>query len=318
MQMRVTAILLVVSSTSAGCGDDDGSGTDGGVRVDSGRVPDASRPRDSGAPRDGGGDDSSVPDAGGVDGGFDAGGIDGGSDAGLPDAGFDGGPPPDAGEPPDAGDVMYTFASPLQVDLSSIFTVNTVASSAPTGGSFPPLSSMDGSGYVYFTRNFGSTAGDAAGGMPDDGLFAATLEHPTIQLAFSDSSVADNSIILNAPGGPTSTTFPVVATSFATVQLYFTSTEGSAATEVTLTYTDGTTSRTTFTVPDWFTPGAAAAPVFVVASGFSRYSGDFDFSHGASFYGATIAADPAKTLTSVTLAVTSGGRLAFYGATAYR
>jgi hypothetical protein len=319
MKMQSCFILLGLLGA---CGDDS-TGVDGGVTRDSGRPIDAGGPRDAATPRDSGRDSAVQSDAAMADAGIDAGRLDGGTDAGIADAGFDGGsdagPPPDAGAPPDAASLMYTFASPLQVDLSSIFTVDTVAITAAAGRTFPPLSTMDGSGYVYFTRSAGATAGDAAGGLPDDGFFASNADHPDVQLAFNDTSTAPNSIILHEPGGPTSVTFPIVAVPFATVQLYLTSTEGSAPTEVTLSYGDGTSSTTTFTVPDWFASFTAAAPVFVVTSGLSRYSaGGFDFSHGAALFGVRLTADPTKTLMSVTVSVSSGGRLALYGATAYR
>jgi hypothetical protein len=143
-----------------------------------------------------------------------------------------------------------------------------------------------------------------------------------VQLAFNDSDASGkpNSFILNRPSDKLLTvTFPVVMTSFSTVQVYGTSTEGSSSLTVTLTYTDNSTDVTSFTVPDWFQSWAASSPVFVVQSGISRFSsaGD-DYSNGAALYGATVPANDAKTLASVTVTTAGGnGRFVLYGATAY-
>jgi hypothetical protein len=177
---------------------------------------------------------------------------------------------------------------------------------------------MDGSGYDFLTASVGAAAGDEAGGVPDDGFYASNADHPDVQLAFNDTSVAANSIILNEPSGPTEVTFPIVPARFTTVQLYLTSTEGSSPVQVTLAYDDGSMSSTIFTVPDWFSPWTATAPVFVVQDGLSRFStSGVDYSDSAALFGATVSPNPAKTLTSVTVSATSGGRLALYGATAY-
>jgi hypothetical protein len=72
-------------------------------------------------------------------------------------------------------------------------------------------------------------------------------------------------------------------------------------------------------VPDWFQSFNAAAPVFVVQSGLSRFSVDGDdYSESGALYGAAVVVNAAKALATVTVATTAtGGRLVIYGATAY-
>jgi hypothetical protein len=195
-----------------------------------------------------------------------------------------------------------------------------VANSTADGQSYPPLVPMDGSGYDYFTEAVAESDFDGGAGLPNDGFYASTSDHPDVHLAFSDSSVGPNTLILNSPStNILKVTFPVAAASYSTVQIYGTSTEGMSNLQVTLDYSDSSTDVTSFTVPDWFQSNTAAAPVFVVQDSLSRFSsGGDDYSTGAALYGATAVANPAKTLASVTV-TTSGttARFVLFGATAY-
>jgi hypothetical protein len=155
------------------------------------------------------------------------------------------------------------------------------------------------------------------GGLPDNGLFAADSNHPNVQMAFNDTSVAPNSALL---GGsyPSSVTFPIGPTSFSSLQLYLTSTEGASNTEVWLQYTDCTTDSINVTVPDWYN-GLANAPLYLVQGNLSRFSSaGSDGSYSYWLYGVNVAVNPAKILKSVSVAnYSSGSRLVLYGATAY-
>jgi hypothetical protein len=222
----------------------------------------------------------------------------------------------------DGGSPVYTSTNPLQVDLSCIFNADTVASSSASGQSYPPLLSMDGSGYDYMSETVAAANGDTNAGLPDDGFYAAGSGHPDVQLAFRDTSVGPNSVLMNAPGTNVLTvTFPLVVTSYSTVQLYATSTEGSSSVTVTLNYGDSSTAVTSVIVPDWGQSSTAAAPVFVMQSDLSRFSMTHptDFGDDFALYGVTTVANPAKTLVSVTVAVAGGSshRFILYGATAY-
>lgn len=213
---------------------------------------------------------------------------------------------------PDAS-VHFTFASPAQIDLSSVLVHDTVASSVAGGSSFPPLTSMDGSHFVMMTATFGGSFG----GLPDDGRYPADANHPAAQLAWRDSSFAPNSVILNAPTlGLTEVTFPVVPTQYTHLQLYFVSTEGASAVQVDLHYADGTATAS-FTAPDWF--NTPSAPVFRVQGNLGRWDGSMRSRNGsgAQLMGTDITIDGARTLATVTVRATGPGWLVLYGATAY-
>ena len=231
-------------------------------------------------------------------------------------------PPPDLAGPPDMTPPSgYSSSNPIQVPLGSIFNVDTVANSATNGQSYPPLVSMDGSGYDFLTESVAEANFDDGAGLPSDGYFPSDADHPNAQLAFNDSGTGPNSVILNAPPSPVlSVTFPLTATPLGALQLYLTSTEGQSSVTVTLNYSDGSSTPASFTVPDWFNSSQAVSPVFVVQSGLSRFSmlGGDDFREGAALYGASVVVNSAKALASVTVGTTaSGGRLVLYGATAY-
>ena len=263
-----------------------------------------------------------TPDAG-RDGGSDAG-HDGGSDGGH-DAGSDGGhdafvTPPDMGH--DAAVdayAMFTFDDPLQIDMSGVFTVETVAGTVVS--TFPPLSAIDGSGYVYVTASFASANFDDGAGLPDDGHYDANADHPPIQLAFRDASAVLDSIVLNDPSaGLTAVDIDVVpAATFQYLYFYLTSTEGASTPTITLRYSDGTSSSTTPTVPDWFQPIDASAPVFVVQQGLSRYSASgYERADMPALYGVAIATDSTRVLQQVHVDDAVGtARLTIYGANAY-
>jgi hypothetical protein len=182
---------------------------------------------------------------------------------------------------------------------------------------------MDGSGYDYMTEAVAEANGDDNAGVPNNGFYAADADHPDVQLAFSDTSVGPVSFLMNAPSPNDllTVTFPIVVTSYSTVQIYGTSTEGASNITVTLNYGDSSTDVTSFTVPDWAQSFAAAAPVFVMQSDLSRFSSSVptDFSDDFALYGATAQANPAKTLVSVTVTTAGGNdhRFVLYGATAY-
>lgn len=302
---------FVISALAAACSLSDGAvdvvGLDGGsTLVDSG---------------------STVGDDGGTTSPDDAGGTvgtDGGQD--LPDAGA--GPSKDGGvTPPDAGLPVYTFATPLAIDLSGVYNVDAVASGATNGDQFPPLVPVDGSGYCFLTRSYGAApahGGDTTAGLPDNGQFAADgTNHPKVTFAWRDNNAVKDAVLLNVP--PTSPftanaiTFNVPAAILSKLQLYFTSTEGSQNASIRLTYSDSTAAVTTVNVPDWSssTPGAG---VFVLASGLGRHSATEPVNHGSSYalFGTNVVIDPTRTLASVTVQAGSGNsRLVLFGATAY-
>jgi hypothetical protein len=301
-RLVVCGLTLVPASASviASCGGQLYSGAEVGIGdgsvegaygQDGGDSADAAATRDSGS--DGG---YSIVDASA----YDATMVDSGTDASL-----------------DASP-LYTFANPLQVDLSTFFNIDSVANTTDAGQSFPPLTEMDNSGNTFFTASAGTVIDDSSGGLPDNGWFASNTDHPDVQLAFSNASNALNSVLLNSEGpGPASVTFPVTATHYSVIQIYCASAGGTSGVSITLNYSDSSSDTASATIPNWFSPNPAFLNVFVLQDSLSRFSAaGFDSSDGYTLAGASASANSAKTLTSVTV----GGalsRLVLYGATAY-
>jgi hypothetical protein len=207
--------------------------------------------------------------------------------------------------------------------VSSILTIDTVGTTGTGGLTRLPtgaLTSMDGSGYDFYTTAVATTQG-ILGGLPANGQFAASdPQNPFIQLHLNDPSTAANSLLLNgpSPNDGQSFTFTVPAFGYSQVQLYGTSTEGASSLDVTLTYADASMDTTSVSVPDWGT-NAGSGPVFVLAGNLGRLgSGTFEKSYAFALYGANLYPDVARSLVSVTVTHSgTSGRYVFYGATAW-
>ena len=302
-----TVLAQDSGSPPPGMGDDAGS--------DSEPPFDSDGATDSGSPitgEDSGTEDSGVQDSGG---GTDANGPDAsGTDASSPDA-----TAVDAGGD---GATSPSFNNPIQISVSSILTIDTVATSGTGGATVLPtgaLTSMDGLGYDFYTATV-ATDNAVSGGLPANGLFAASgTQNPVVQLHFDDPSTAANSLLLNgpSPNNAEAFSFSVPAFAYAGLQIYGTSTEGTSTLSVTLTYSDTTTGSTSFTIPDWGT-NAASGAVFVLAGDLGRLgSGTYEQSYAFALYGANLSPDGTKSLVSVAITHTGTGRFVFYGATGW-
>jgi hypothetical protein len=298
-------------------GDDSGADSESPVESDSGV--------DSESPTNG--DDSGTEDSGLQDsgGGTDASGTDAGvPDASTPDASGTDASSPDATAFDAGGDgaTSPSFNNPIQISVSSILTIDTVATTGTGGTVVLPagaLTSMDGSGYDYYTTTV-ATAHAVSGGLPANGLFAANgTQNPVVQLSFTDPSTAANSLLLNgpAPNNAETFTFTVPAFAYTGLQIYGTSTEGTSTLAVTLTYSDSSTGSTSVTIPDWGT-NAASGAVFVLAGSLGRLgSGTYEQNYTFALYGANLSPDSTKTLASVEVAHSGTGRYVFFGATGW-
>lgn len=277
------------ASDDTGTGDDTGTSDDAGG-ADTGTV-DATSPVDAGtpdAPRD---DDTGVSE----------------------DSGYsDGNAPP------------LSFTNPLQVDVSSILTVDTIGTTGTNGTTINSqggaLTSMDGSGYDLYTAAVAS-ANFVSGGFPSNGLFPTNgTQHPVVQLHVADPSTAPNSVLLDgpSPNNATSLTFAVPPNQYTQLQIYATSTEGSSSLTITLTYADTTTGTVTLTVPDWGQAASATGAVFALSSSLGRIgTGQYDTNDTFAIYGANLGPDSTRSLVNVSVKTAGSGRLVFYGATGW-
>ena len=306
-------------------------------------TPDTSMPVDTGTPDtgtpetgtpDAGTDTGTTTEAGTGDGGSDAGvdsgtgndsgsGDDGGDDGGT-DAGNDSGT--DSGSGDDGGtdaatdaNTPYTFASPLQVDVSSIFNADTVATTT-TGGT--ALTAMDGSnnGSDFPTVSKVNTLVDSGGsGLPDNAFFPSSGSSvPNVQLAWSNSSNVLNSVVVSGTAGM-KFTFDLPPAQYDQVQVYATGGNGGSTMNVTLHYTSGADGTASPSVPDWCT-GSTGAGEYKVASVDRVVNGTgFNNAFLCSIYAINLNPDKTRSLSSVTFSDSGNSNeyLVFYGATAW-
>ena len=213
---------------------------------------------------------------------------------------------------------------PFKSILSSVLTVDTVASTATGGTTLVPsgaLTSMDASGYDVYTAALAS-ANSVSGGLPSNGYFGANgTQSPAVQLHFSDNSAAPNSVVLNrpAPNDALSLQFAVPPAYYTRLQIYGTLTNGDSTVSITLTYSDTSTATTTLTVPDWGSSSEASGAVFVFVGGLGRLGTQiFEKNYTFVIYGVNVTCSQTKVLTSVNVAVGGGSAaFTFYGATAW-
>jgi hypothetical protein len=99
--------------------------------------------------------------------------------------------------------------------------------------------------------------------LPDDGTFAANAEHPRVVLHFSNDAAA-TAPQTHLMTGDATVMIAVPPASYSKIFLFLTSSRGDSPLVVTFSYADGSSSMTTFTLPDWGTgkPLPTAPPIF--------------------------------------------------------
>jgi hypothetical protein len=283
--------------------------TDTGTDTNHGRV-DASL--DTGSSPIDGGQDSTLVDAGADTGTADSGGSDGGTDDGAVDGSgpldvaVDGSGPLDVATP-DGGIV---FSNPVQIDVSSVLTADTVATT--TLADAAALTFMDLTGNDLVTQSKASQLYGTGVGLPDNALFAANAVHPQVRLSWTNASNGSNSRVVK---DTTPFTFSVPPRAYGQLQIYALSTEGSTTANFTVTYSDNTTNGgTAVTIADWFNPPTAGQ--FSLVTGLDRIRNGTSVSNGgAAIFGVNLNPDMSKAVKQVTIArVDPGGFLVFYGA----
>jgi uncharacterized membrane protein YgcG len=99
--------------------------------------------------------------------------------------------------------------------------------------------------------------------LPDDGTFAADAAHPEVVLHFSNAAPATRPQA-HLVRGAGNIAFAVPRATYSKMFLFLTSSYGDSALTATLGYADGTTSMSSFTLPDWGTgaPLPKNPPIF--------------------------------------------------------
>ena len=203
-----------------------------------------------------------------------------------------------------------------QFDLSSVFDSDVVIN---TGDSSQDV--MDNN-YVFITDTYASSLSGNGNGLPDDGYFAANGYAPEVQLAYSEDEATDNlnGKIVNYGGDPFS--FSVEEKAYSSVHLFATSALDSSNIEVTLNYSDGSTSNGEFTIPDWYDEITETEDRYYLIDGVDRYNANtsaFQNANDPAIFGIKVDADTSKTLSSVTVSRKTTGstnsRLTVFGGT---
>jgi hypothetical protein len=132
-----------------------------------------------------------------------------------------------------------------------------------TGGVFVPWTTGIDMGDAYITMAAAASLHQTGPALPDDGKFVASADHPEVVLHFSNAAPA------NSPQAHLQTTVgsfsvPVPPAGYSKVFLFLTASYGDASLALEMRYADGTTTTTTFTLPDWGTgkPLPASPPIF--------------------------------------------------------
>jgi hypothetical protein len=198
-------------------------------------------------------------DGGEAEAGSDGGQAEAGTDAAQIEAGGDGGQTEEGGA--DASDSgsdapTFSFSNPVQIDVSSDLTMNTIITSVAAAGILPHPIDGTANNNDFPTQAEAAKLTDAGPiGLPNDGFFPASgTTVPNVQLAWNDDGVhglsTGNSIVIEGTAG-TAVAFNVPQAQYDQVQIYATGGNGQGTLDITLNYTTGSAVKTMMTLPDW-------------------------------------------------------------------
>lgn len=162
---------------------------------------------------------------------------------------------------------------------------------------------LDDQGWVLYTNNVFSE-----GGIPADGIITAESGN-IFQIA---DLAADNAVCLKQANAPQTLTF-VTPQQASEVQLLSISANGESKLLVTVNYDDGTTAEQTFSIADWFSGRSGQGEaLYGLSRVITRKEADWkaddkDYRNQFRLFEQTIATNPAKVITSVTLTSTKSG-----------
>jgi hypothetical protein len=132
-----------------------------------------------------------------------------------------------------------------------------------TGGVLVPWTTGIDKDDAYMTLAAAMSLHQTGPALPDDGRFAANADHPAVVLHFANAAPAASpqAHLQTAMG---SFVVPAPRATYEKIFLFLTASYGDAPLAIELRYADGTTTATTFTLPDWGTGKAlpAGPPTF--------------------------------------------------------
>lgn len=258
--------------------------------------------------------DSGSNDAGTDGATNDGGGQDAGTDGSSTDAGSDASPSDGGGA--DAADASgNAFDNPVQIDVTSVLTANTVVTTTPLNGF--TLTSMDKTNYDFLTNSKAQQLSVTGAGLPDDASFGAVAGvHPKVKLHWSNTLNQLNSrVVMDS----TPFTFAVPQANYSQVQIYGLSTEGSTTINVLVTYADNSTNGTgvTLAISDWFND--PSVDQFALIDNLDRIQGGtvLDAVKNPGIFGSNLNPDTTKAVKQITVTNKGTGYFVFYGAVAW-
>jgi hypothetical protein len=187
-----------------------------------------------------------------------------------------------------AGARQVSGSASVAVPFSSLTAAyNTVGI---TDNSNPSPGNFDGSGYSYSAQSLAS-AGITPGSTVNSGGFGFTW--PNVATGQPDV-VTTNGQVVDLSGSGYELAFLGAASN------------GTATGQVTVGYTDGTTSTGTITLSDWYADAAVSGDSLVATAGWNEPAGStLDPNHQVSLYQSTVQLNPNKTVAWVQLPVNS-------------
>jgi MYXO-CTERM domain-containing protein len=189
-----------------------------------------------------------------------------------------------------------------------------------TGGMVVPWTTGIDKDDAYMTLAAAKSLGQAGPALPDDGKFAANATHPEVVLHFSNAApaAAPQTHLQTAMGA---FVVPVPRASYSKVFLFLTASYGDAPLAIKMSYADGTSTMTTFTLPDWGTGKAlptSPAIFFNLIGGLQKWTktGMNLDTPAHTITGVTLTPAGDRTLTSIEVNKTTAAPwLTFWGAT---
>jgi hypothetical protein len=195
------------------------------------------------------------------------------------------------------------LAQPVtQIDISASFNADVIVRSSELAAA-PTEDAVDAGDFAWATQSAAEDEGcGTPAGLPDNGFFAATGDHPAVQLDYSDGAAGDNAIRASPL---TTISFPVPPANYETIHLFVTAGDGDVPVVVRLDYTSGSPDLAAAeeVIPDWFDD--PSPPLYALIDDRDRLDMDPDYScdnvDDPAIFGLPVAVDSARTLATVTI-----------------
>lgn len=206
----------------------------------------------------------------------------------------------------------------VQIDVHTLLDCRPVTTL--TGGKLVPWTQgVDGGGRGdgFLTRAAADSVGNKGiAALPDNGFFAATDEHPKVQLHFANNK--GSAYQAHAVRGRGAFELAVPRRAFRSIQLYMTSAEGPSEIRVLLHYYDSTTDTVEKVLPDYADAPTDADPdFFALAGNLAKWDSDGHLKEPDHhfIYGMNLQPDMDKALTGITVMKRAKGYMMFWGGT---